>query len=262
MSEETEQHSRRTVLKTTGAATLATTGFVASAGTATAADCTKSEAPTPQDTDFTVWLHGAPNADQIDKLGDYADYVETEFNDHVSEFSVSVYVYDTDLTKSEIRNYSSDDKPFYAFADYIRDKFYSGDWSGEQGTIDFYMYDNSEWSDTIGAGAMYSSGAYAGASHKSNHNPYPVGVASGSSNGDAGCRIKHELTHGFFYEGTDEYGYNQADHKVMNVSNGGTCSDGADCRELGDLSGKFIDHAYAYSWVYYNAQDCVYKCSP
>lgn len=262
MSEGTKQYSRRTVLKTTGAATLATTGFAASAGTAAAATCDGSQAPTPQDTDFTVWLHAAPNADQHGKLSDYATYVENEFNDHVSDFNLSVTVYDDNLTKSEIRNYSSDSKPFYAFADYIRETIYSGDWSGEQGDVDVYMYDSSEWSDTIGAGAMYTSGAYDGAASDSFYNPYPVGVASGSSNGDAGCRIKHELTHGFFYQGTDEYGYNQSDHKVMNVSNGGTCSDGADCRELGDLSGKFIDWAYTNSTVYYNGPDCVYKCSP
>ena len=261
MAEETTRYSRRTVLKTSGAATLATTGFAAAAGTAAAADCSGSEVSTPQDTDFTVWLHAAPNADQNGKLSDYATYLENEFNDHVDDFNLSATVYDTDLTKSDIRDHSQDDKPFYAFADYIRDTLYSGDWSGEQGSIDVYMYDSSEWSDTIGAGAMYTSGAYDGASHKSNHNPYPVAVASGSSNGDAGCRIKHELTHGFFYEGTDEYGYNQADHKIMNVSNGGSCSNGVDCRELGDLSGNLIDHAYSYGWVYSGGPDCAYNCT-
>lgn len=250
------------MLKTTGAATLATTGFVASNGTARAATCDGSQAPEPQNTDFTVWLHASPTADQNDKLDDYATYLENEFNAHVDDFNLTAVVYDSSLTKSEIKEYSNDDKPFYAFADYVREVFYSGDWSDDQGSIDFYMYDESKWSDTIGAGAMYTSSAYDGASNKSNRNPYPVGVASGSSSGDAGCRIKHELTHGFFYLGTDEYGYNQADHKVMNVSNGGTCSDGADCRELGDLAGNFIDWAYTNSTVYYGGPDCVYKCTP
>jgi hypothetical protein len=117
MSEGTERYDRRTVLKTTGAATLATTGFVASTGGAMAATCDESEAPTPQDTDFTVWLHASPTADQNGKLSDYATYLENEFNDHVSDFNLSATVFDSDLTKSEIKDHSNKDKPFYAFAD-------------------------------------------------------------------------------------------------------------------------------------------------
>jgi hypothetical protein len=264
MSEETNKFSRRTVLKTTSAATVATTGFLASADRGRADDCNTCEeyAPSPpEDTDFDIRLHASPTADQIDKLSDYADYVENEFNYHVSDFSVSVQVYDDGLTKSEIENYSSEDEPFFNFAAYIEETQYGGDWSGEQGDIDFYMYDESAWSDTVGNGGMYTSSAYNGASPDSGLNPHPVGVASGSSDGDAGCRIKHELTHGFLYQCTDEYGYHQDDHKLMNVSNGGNCSEGADCRELGSLAGTFIDYAYTYNRVYFGTDDCVYKCT-
>lgn len=240
--------SRRTVLKS--AAAVGGAGLLG-AGTVSADHCSGTEAPTPQDTDFSVYIHWEPSADKGSESDaeTLASHVESEFGDHVSAFSVSGVDFG-DLTKSEIRNKSDKDGVLGAFGEYVEKTFYNGDWNGEQGSIDLYIYDAANWDVHPGGGGSHSSGAYDGAASGSIYNPWPACVVNGTSDGDYLGRGVHELTHMFMYQGTDEYGYNQNDHCAMEEGDG----------PLHSTTANFIEHAYNYSWVYYSAPDRVYEC--
>lgn len=261
MSHNTEGGSnRRDVLKLTGSTVAAATGTVLVGGRAAAHSdsCDPVSTPAPDDGNFYVYLWVEDTTSVEGDIDNYASSVESEYNDHVDDFTVSVTVYREDLSQDEIYDEVQSDtdksRPFPCFADYIRETFYGGSFSG-QGTIDAFYWDVDNW-DEDSHGRSKSSGAYDGASQYDGRNPYPVCAmeAYHDHRGDDYCRLKHELGHMFLFGGVDEHGYHQSDHDLMDLSNDG------DCHELGDEMGTFIDWAYSYNRVYPYEEDSVYKC--
>lgn len=245
--------TRRTVLKRSAALGAAGVTGLNLMGRAAAVDCNGEQAPEPQDTDFHVWVHWADgDATHCNKSSaeNVANHIESEYNTHVSAFDLTASAY-TETSKSTIRNYSDKDGVFGAWKEYIREYFYSGDWSGEQGDIDLYIYDPDQWDVHPGGGGAHSSGALDGASSKSIDNPTPACVINGTSAGSVTGRGEHEVTHLFMYATTDEYDYNSDDHSVFELD-----SDGA----LHSDSADFVRYAYLYNRVYPYADSSAYKC--
>lgn len=252
--------NRRDVLKTAGGTVAAATGVALLGGPAAAhsKSCDPASAPAPDAGDFDVFLWVEDTTSVEGDLQNYASSVQNEFNDHVDAFTINVSIWNENLSQNEIYDKVQSDtdksRPFPCFADYIRETFYSGEFSG-QGVIDAFYWDVDNW-DATSHGRSKSSGAYDGASQYGARNPYPVCAmeAYHDHKGDDYCRLKHELGHMFLFGGVDSYGYNQSDHALMDLSNDG------DCHELGDEMGQFIEYAYWYNRVYPFETADVYKC--